>query len=1413
MFSPSQNSAGGPAMATRSRRRQRNPSGDNSLTQQPKAKRQRGPLTESTFTNPEVKSSQPEMLEVKHDKIARLPSKPDGLDSAAAATKTFRREVTVRSKKPKQGERTSKSDGSVELTKTSAYTVSKLQALPDRVRAETAGRQHGVLDASNGFALCLTHTHAFVWQYASTSPSPETFTFTLPYPSKHTSDPLPLGAFVSPGTSNEEPGLVVVMPVSGKISFWEHISSAATLDYFTQQRTGVEDTIPGLFGGEHVVQVTRADSAGFILALSSGRLAHLSVRDGQGKPAISIQFLRTTWGQSSGVLDSFFGGIKNALKSAVQRGDLAAVRVDPAVRAGPRNVVAATKAGRLHAWRVQRGGLHEIIASVDTRDAILYGLHEILPGLTSGLDFEVVDFTYVPRNIEEKYTQASRLSDALLKDDDSTQHLLLLVSLSNKRQSQYALVEIEIQGEASQVGMIRTISSYTTPVNPSATCKPRLYLPRPALVAFIIFDRAVVVASVAAPPETPDSQLQEENHVIPATFEDVVDLRSEDSLEVVGTGLEEPQGPGQELETSRSHRPKTKNPTALLLVRGIGVVKIALPDVDRFASEDPPEVTAKDKLEQAVFYGLKDDNPLAFEGRRNTQFSDDQVADAAVALSDEILASKPAALSGGSASTDTNLRQRSIWLDKLMSHLNAQKVALNRRTKWYLLANAEKLHSAREVWRLHEMFLNERPSHEKKTIVSEAIECINEEAKKAPDRSSGELDRARTWFIYDTGNLDVFLPWNYQVIKQFRKHQLADAAAMTRLLYEAVTVFYETLRGAREYRARKLDLYGLSGEVMQLGILLRTEDYESLPKFWTSTELICEYFYRLIELCELWLDNHRPADARNGGPTADLLESIRGIFPNLIDQLFLTLHEFIRWSDGNGDEGIDHNGTPFSEKCRSVILSTTDLLMKLVKYGLTDEALSIAEKYHINKAMAQLVVTQMMDLRAEIAKSRKPDQLRVSLDSKKQQLMQYMDEYGASFAFEAYKLLLEHGGPQEILNFSSLDKQGFATMFLRNDERLGKVSWINDIEHEKDLKRAAQTLVDVGEREEQVWSKKIELSLGKLTLLADGAGADPEQATAEDRSKAAEFDAELVRIEKDLEIIRIQDRLYQVLSPSFQDAVDDVAAVELAMQTFAPKIPKKYKVLQDDLQDAMSSLVAHKAMAPLTLINLLTLIRLDEIGGQETDLFSDAIRIADLALHGPLKQQAMRLVWRRCYIRDDWSKVNHTENMNDGAVLHILRQTQAYCTMVACIRWRLSDPLVQAPSLHGHSALSALSEMNGTDRDHIYITSPEEAQGVFTEASEERFGSENDDPALLEKRAEAMRWEDTALKKFAEKNQLVKWASAAYEAADRAVRFHKVDAVANGTNGANGNLANGNDVANGHVVDSIEEDEEMDEIS
>lgn len=105
---------GGPAKGTRSSRRRQRPVSSDSIAQQPRAKRQRVPLSEATFVNPEAPSeAPPEMYEVKSDKLDKLPTKFDGFDNRTPA----RRELSVRSKKPKTGERVSKGDGSVVLVR------------------------------------------------------------------------------------------------------------------------------------------------------------------------------------------------------------------------------------------------------------------------------------------------------------------------------------------------------------------------------------------------------------------------------------------------------------------------------------------------------------------------------------------------------------------------------------------------------------------------------------------------------------------------------------------------------------------------------------------------------------------------------------------------------------------------------------------------------------------------------------------------------------------------------------------------------------------------------------------------------------------------------------------------------------------------------------------------------------------------------------------------------------------------------------------------------------------------------------------------------------------------------------------------------------------------------------------------
>lgn len=71
-----------------------------------------------------------------------------------------------------------------------------------------------------------------------------------------------------------------------------------------------------------------------------------------------------------------------------------------------------------------------------------------------------------------------------------------------------------------------------------------------------------------------------------------------------------------------------------------------------------------------------------------------------------------------------------------------------------------------------------------------------------------------------------------------------------------------------------------------------------------------------------------------------------------------------------------------------------------------------------------------------------------------------------------------------------------------------------------------------------------------------------------------------------------------------------------------------------------------------------------------------------------------------------------------------------------------------------------------------------------------------------------MRWEDTQLRKYVEKNQLSRWATAAWESAKREVMEDLDVATANGANGGRVALVNVNGLGNGHVLESVEADDD-----
>jgi nuclear pore complex protein Nup133 len=1118
-----------------------------------------------------------------------------------------------------------------------------------------------------------------VWPYALNTSSPETFTFALPYPSRHVSDPLPLGALVAPSAASEDPGLLVVMPTTGKISYWESISSAATLDFLRQQRNGVEDAVPGMSSGEHVLQLVNAETAGFILALSSGRLAYLNVRDSHGKPAITVQYLRGGLGPNP---TGFFGSIRHALKVSVGRGDIAAVRARPPTRVGERTIALATCKGKVKVWRIHRGGNHEALVDVDVREDILHAIRQIDPSVDAALSetLEVFDLTFLPAGVDERYRDMSRLSN--LDGNENTHQVVLLVSITGKRSQPYFLVELVASPQGSWVGMTRPITSYSRPVNASALARPRVYLPSPALMAYVVFDRAVVVASIAQPPDTPDSQLRQDSHVLPAAFEDVIDLRS-DVLEIVGSGVEELPTPSQELEISKQHRQKTKNPAVVLVVRGVGLIRVAVTDIERFGSERPPELTAKSKLEQAVFFGIKDDNPVVFEAGGMQQFSSKEIGKAAVQLSNEILSSRTNFIPNVPASLEHNLRTRCNYLDRLMSHLKALKVDLDRNVRWTLLWNAEKMAAAVDLWLLHEQFLESRgdaQDGEKKSLVSEVVEYIHEDDKKNPDRKIGEVDAVRHFFINDVWRLEIFVPWAYEVIKYIYKQHLLNESGITRLLQEATEMNIRALRGAWDYRTKKASFYGLDPNDLEWGVL--KFGYEGLAEPWTSTFFVTNNAKRLAELCAQWLDRYYPPNTtENPEIDAGLIESIRANIPTLTDCYLVALQEHSRWAETRSDP----KELEFGARCaKSYEEDRYHKVCRLKDYGLWDEALEVAARHKSTRAMAEIMVEEVRTRRKE-STSRdvggvKAAEMRRLANEREQQIGEWFHQFDDGFAFAVFDILLRDEGIKAVLDFSA-DKDGkYITKYLRSRPDLAKISWIHDVAREEDVAHAADTLLSLGlseqekeglstdarvdetmadiPAEQQVWNKKIELSLAALALRVEktpwGKGRD-RQGSVDDPSVS--LGAKLSRAFDALTLVDFQRRLYDAIFPGIRSALDETAEIALAVDTH--KLGKK---TAPQFEEGMKRLIRHEALDAAGLIDMLTLGNYERL--PVGTLFAMALIVVEKTFMNERRREMLQMVWRRCYTRNDWKQVNDGQAaQQDTELTEALLDTAAYATV------------------------------------------------------------------------------------------------------------------------------------------------------
>ncbi|KAL6243077.1 hypothetical protein RBB50_010177 [Rhinocladiella similis] len=1225
-------------------KRTRPSSGPEDSIKLPQAKRKRSALRRDTF-EPLAEAS---LNEIAGREAAD--EKPNGHTPAPVHQK----ELTLRGAK-KTEKRSDRSAGTANPTLTLSsndfYTVSQLPSLPEQIRNRPTIPFSCVISQEYGYALALTHSDAIIWPYnssASTPSSRDVITFKLPFPPASIDEPLPLAAFTAK-SANGEPGIVAVSAKLGKVVYWETISNAST--FIPGQNANVQGSIPGMLSGEAVEELVNAEPSGFVLSLRHGRVVHLTIRDQMGRPGIGVQFLRKYTNGAGGI----FGSIRNAF--GVDRRKGTPIIKAGGSRKGQRDVVVATEDAEIEFWNTNLSVGNSLETSFSFKEEIGSALKAILPD-TPSLQFKVLDVEL-----------STGLTTALTRRGTHGAPMMVLTSVSQDAKTKYYLVEMVVD-EGAKVRVVHPITCYSTKTSEPQSWRPRLCVARTQPVAFVLFETAIVIFSLAKIRESPSSQLMAERQSLPEPFQDCVRFQDGTIHKVLGYVLE-----------------ATEKQSAIVFgVQGFGIVKMVsrLRESDEVDVEEVQDrISAKSKIEQAVFFGSIKQNPLDLKNTTQT-FPSKEVAAAALSISSEILSSSSKHVPKSAPSIEMHLRLRAKALDDLAQHvMDHYPSAIPRTVRFQLLLNAEKLAAAQAVWKVQEEIQRKYPQEDREMpYLDFTLRALHESRQKYPDPEKGEKDRIRHWLINSVNNIGHLMSELTSCIPELEPMQVTDPRIVADYLKEAVDLWIASYTAAFKFREDNAPVYGLGDEVFQDGVLVAGFPVD-IPHPWTSAPEPFRFGQQLIyDICKFlteWWDyslgkskkKKMPTDLDGKpyeAPSKSTLKDLAARLPTEVELFSRIAREESIQAECHLKE-VEKDPEVLKDELKNLKDEMRERMNKAlvnISHFNMPGAIQLAERLENCQMLVALHYSYYSRLTEEAEANPMLKDVNTRIIAEMQaQAETYFDRFGKRWAWANFSQMIEDDECGNLLVKGQEDekKQQFLSWFFKKAEkfgqRVGKLSWIHDIIGSDNYARAEKTLRDVAAEETaDVWNKKTELSLAKLAGLAADEGADRRPRPTE-------------QYDRDLSIIDIQERAFQHIMATVGAAVDEKAAFDLAVENFASRLVKDTPGLKRQLKQVLKSLVHQIPLSIAELVDLLTLMDSvewvgmpednPEVVGQECAIALRIVDFSDLSGH---KQDDLRaLIWRRVMIRDNWLLINDTSGKDDEWVQNEMQQTSLFRTI------------------------------------------------------------------------------------------------------------------------------------------------------
>lgn len=917
--------------------------------------------------------------------------------------------------------------------------------------------------AGDAYGLLLSNDSAFIFPYSNTSSVPPILTFPLP----QGEDKL-LGALI-PGPTHE-PGLLVVMPTSGRVGYWPALHSALA------PTSGIEYRI-SLGSNESVIHLCNAGAAGLVLATSSGRLMHVSLRDSVGKATVNVTNM------------SIATGWLGALKNVATRKEIVAVKAGAAQSREERQVHSITKHGGLTIWEVARGGNYRAMLDCDLWPLLI--THDVS---------EVLDVVAYP-------VEANSI--LLLARTNSQTTRILVIQFSS-----------DMQPSVQKTLDLPSLES------------PRIYLPNPGHIAFV--------------------QTQTSVHLIQVANDTVEAVILQPEVNIVAVGIED------QLKNKR-------NPGLILLTDGAGVIRI-----ETFFGVKSVTNPTKARLEQAIFFGTIENNPISFMPPPKN--SDSMVRE----LSHEILNGTSSFLTR-SVSQRNMLQARVSAMEALIRY--AAPVA-KMTTLQVLREHVEKVVAGEALWTSVDARV------EGSSIIEKLVPIVVQDGTKPAS------DKVRQFFLYGLDRIS-------EIVKNGHRACVEAAAvlenqALSAVVLETNEIILAILITATQYR----DQHGSeSGDVGEK---------------WTSATDIMQATTVQLSICLKLVAGLKKNEVH------DLQNQICGLVA-----INCRLHEDYLHCTPSSSSG-------FRAVTQRYLKSRPEWLKDLVVIGRVDKALEIGEQFKDFQTLIEICHDQ-----GETAKDED------IVNSVVRRLEWYLHTFKYEFATILWKYYITHRQFWNLLHEFPNYREYLTHFFNTHD--YPSISWMNHVIL-GDYMAAGTTLLAIPET--RIEKRKIQLSIAKLALLVDN-DVLPES------------------IEQQMQSSLIMDSLKTELTDYSRDAIDTVAALELCSDQIIPSS------CGDDRRNLL-----RRHLNKLIQGEILTIGEaIDYLTSKATPSFTDALRLLSLSIVPSAVETFLeQLIWRRCYISDDWVKITDTTGQSDATVEAVTANTNLYKTIKYCIERPFKSP-------------------------------------------------------------------------------------------------------------------------------------------